>query len=72
MQFAVYAGFTDLYCLGLDLGGKHYDGTPSGMNMGAQEKMSRKVRSALRKRGVNVWSLGKATCFPRGDFKGVC
>ncbi len=72
LQFAVYAGFTDLYCLGLDLGGNHYDGTPSGMNMSAQEKMSRKVRYALRKRGINVWSLGRSKCFPRGDFAGVC
>ena len=72
LQFAVYAGFTDLYCLGLDLGGKHYDGTPSGMNMDAQARLTDKALTALEERGINVWSLGRSGVFPRGDFKGVC
>ncbi len=72
LQFAVYAGFTELYCLGLDLGGNHYDGTHSGMNMGKQGKLSADAADLLRERGINVWSLGRSECFPRGDFKGVC
>jgi hypothetical protein len=72
LQFAVYAGFTDLYCLGLDLGGKHYDQTPSGMNMDAQAKLTALSLRALNERGINVWSLGRSDVFSRGDFERLC
>ena len=72
LQFAAYAGFRDIYCLGLDLGGKHYDGTPSGMNMDAQASLTEKSRDALKERGINVWSLGRSDVFPRGNFAEVC
>lgn len=72
IQVAAYMGFGDIFCLGLDLGGAHYDGTPSGMNMEAQANLSRKAQELLQARGINVWSLGKSDVFPRGDFARIC
>jgi hypothetical protein len=72
LQVAAYMGFRDLYCLGLDLGGPHYDGTPSGMNMRRQGELCEKALDALKERGINVWSLGKSEAFPRGRFEDIC
>lgn len=72
LQVAAYMGFSDLYCLGLDLGGKHYDGTHSGMNMDAQAKLTEKALPAIKARGINVWSLGRSDVFPRGEFERIC
>jgi len=72
LQIAIWMGFKDLYCLGLDFGGEHYDGTPSGGNMVAQKKLTIEAAPMIKSRGVNVWSCGNHDgLFPYAPFTAV-
>ena len=43
LQVAAYMGFTEIYCLGLDLQGKHFDGTDSGQGMQKEPEFQAKA-----------------------------
>lgn len=72
LQVAAYMGFRDIYCLGLDLGGPHFDGTVSGGNMEAQERYCKRAVPFLKERGVHIWLCGspdsKCTAFEHRPF----
>jgi hypothetical protein len=73
LQLAVYMGFTDLYCLGLDFGGPHYDGTESGGNMSAQKKLTLEAFPLLKARGIRPWSCGnRYGIFEYAPFSAIC
>lgn len=73
LQVATYLGFTEVYCLGLDLDGLHFDGTRSGNNMMAQEKLCREAAPLLKQRGISVWLCGSpdslCTAFPHAPYE---
>lgn len=72
LQVAAYLGFTDIYCLGLDLHGLHFDETKSGNNMLAQERLCVEAAPLLKQRGINVWVCGSdhswCKAFPAAPF----
>lgn len=58
LQLAVYLGFTELYCLGLDLGGPHFDGTPSSIHFNLARGYHRKQAPVLAERGISLFLCG--------------
>jgi hypothetical protein len=58
LQFAVYAGFTNLYCLGFDLDGGHFDGSKGTKSFPEAILAHQAQRALLEKAGVNVWVVG--------------
>lgn len=75
LQVAAYMGFRDIYCLGLDLGGPHFDGTVSGGNMEAQERYCLRAVPFLKDHGVRIWLCGspesKCKAFPHVPFEAL-
>jgi len=75
LQVAVYMGFTHIYCLGLDLRGKHFDGTPGPSNDGqmvSQAKMLKEALPLLRAKGITVWASGGGTSLlPQADLENI-
>ncbi len=55
MQLAVYMGFTEIFCLGWDMHGGHFDGTRSSPHFAMATKYHRNQAEILRKRGIKVW-----------------
>jgi hypothetical protein len=73
LQAAVYLGFTELFCLGFDLGGKHFDGTNgSKPRMYLDAATTHKAQARLLEgRGVKVWVVGSPDSnapFPKLTF----
>jgi hypothetical protein len=68
-------GFRDIYCLGLDLGGRHFDGTPASLYFAAANRYHKRQAPLLKERGVNVWVCGSpnsaCTAFPQAPFEAV-
>lgn len=73
LQVAVYMGFTELYCLGFDLGGKHWDGSPGSLYYAAVNRYHRRQAPLLKERGINVYLCGspesKNTAFEHRTFE---
>lgn len=74
LQFAVYLGFTDIYCLGLDMGGGHFDGTKGSLYYTSARAHLRRIAKVLEERsGVKVWVCGspQSACdaFPQASFE---
>lgn len=55
LQVAAYMGFTELYCLGFDLGGNHFDGTSGSRNYGLAYAHHKKQAPLLKEHGINLW-----------------
>lgn len=58
IQAAVYMGFTDLYCLGFDLGGEHFDGTRASRGFEEAAKAHQAQAKILKDAGINVYVVG--------------
>jgi hypothetical protein len=73
LQVAVYMGFTEIFCLGLDLGGTHFDGTPPSLWVGDANRYFKRQAVLLADRGIKVWVCGSpksaCTAFPHTDFE---
>lgn len=73
LQLAVYAGFTEIYCLGLDMAGGHFDGTKGSLNFNMARKYHEAQAPILLSRGIHVYVCGspssKCTAFPRATFE---
>ncbi len=76
LQVAAWMGFTELYCLGLDMGGPHFDGTKTSMWCGDANKYHRSQAKLLEARGIRVTICGSpksaCTAFPHSFFEAVC
>jgi hypothetical protein len=75
MQFAVYAGFTELFCLGLDFGGGHFDGTKASNHMKIANLHLSRMSGVMRKAGVKTFVCGSpnsnCTAFPKVSFEAI-
>lgn len=75
LQLAAYLGFTDIYALGLDMGGPHFDGTRSSNDIAWANAHHRRQAKVLAERGVRVWVTGapesRCTAFPRVPFSAL-
>lgn len=58
LQLAVYMGFTEIFCLGWDMAGGHFDGTKSSMHFPMARKYHQKQAKVLREHGIKVWVCG--------------
>lgn len=73
LQTAVYLGFRQIYCLGLDLrlDSPHFDGTKSGQGMQGEPKAQEQSIPLLMGAGVSVWNVGSPDSispFPKISF----
>lgn len=57
LQLAAYLGFTTFYCLGLDLGGGHFDGTPASKSMPAALENYGRVAQVLEAAGISAYTV---------------
>lgn len=76
LQLAVWLGFTDLYCLGLDLGGAHFDGSSGvSQHFAWMNRYFKGIAPVLKDRGIRVTICGspKSTCtaFDHSEFSEV-
>lgn len=73
LQLAVWMGFTELYCLGLDMGGGHFDGTRGSLNFAMARKYHEAQAPLLLARGIHVYVCGspksKCLAFPQATFE---
>lgn len=80
LQAAVYLGFTELFCLGLDMGGKrfnrkgkrilrgkHFDGSVGSAGYARALIFHRKQAPLLKEKGIKVWLCGS----PESRLAGV-
>lgn len=76
LQLAVYLGFTALYCLGWDMGGKHFDGTVSSSRFRAAVHYHSRQAPLLKAHGVDVYLCGSPDSainfYPHAPFEAVC
>jgi hypothetical protein len=76
LQLAVYMGFTEIHCLGWDMGGRHFDGTKSSLYYSDAIRYHQRQAVYLRDRGIKVYVCGspnsKVKDFERSDFEAVC
>jgi hypothetical protein len=76
LQLAVYLGFTELYCVGFDMGGKHFDGTAASNHFKSALRYHRRQTSILEKHGVKVFVCGSPNSaidfWPHAPFEAVC
>lgn len=74
IQLAVYMGFTELFCLGLDMGGGHFDGTQASLFYPTARAHLRRMAKRLAevRPDVKVWVCGspqsQADAFEKCDF----
>lgn len=69
LQFAAYAGFTDLYCFGLDMAGGHFDGTKASIYFRDALRHFARIAEAVEGR-VRIWNCNpSSSCrsFPFGS-----
>lgn len=76
LQLAVYMGFTEIHCLGLDMGGPHFDGTKSSHFLEQANRYHTRQAKVLKERGITVKICGspdsKCKAFEHSDFSEVC
>lgn len=58
LQLAVYMGFTEIFCLGWDMAGGHFDGTKSSMHFPMARRYHQRQAKLLRDHGIKVWICG--------------
>lgn len=61
LQLAVYMGFTEIYCLGLDLHGPHFDGTRASYYFAQMRRQFERVAEKLSLKGINAYVCGSPT-----------
>jgi hypothetical protein len=76
LQLAVYMGFTELYCIGWDLSGGHFDGTKASLHYAEAIRYHKRQAELLNERGIKVYVCGspnsKVDFFPHASFEAVC
>lgn len=76
LQLAAYLGFTDIYCLGLDMGGNHFDGTRSSWAMSDARAYHAKQAPVIAEKGIRVSVCGNAfsecKAFAPSTFDELC
>lgn len=76
LQTAVYLGFTELYCLGWDLKGGHFDGTAGSLHLNQAKRYHSRQAPLLKERGVSVFLCGSPDSaidfWPHAEFGAVC
>lgn len=76
LQVAAWMGFTEIHCLGWDLGGDHFNGTRGSMHFRDAIRYHKRQAPLLKERGVNVYVCGssasKVEGFERSEFSEVC
>lgn len=76
LQLAVYMGFTEIYCIGWDMGGRHFDDTKGSPNYHLAVAYHRRQAPLLRERGINVYVCGSPDSavqwFEHAPFEAVC
>lgn len=76
LQLAAYLGFTDIYCIGLDMGGGHFDGTKSSLHFADAIRYHSRQAPLLEQAGIKVYICGSPDsalkCFPHAPFEAVC
>lgn len=77
LQAAVYMGFTEIHCVGWDMGGPHFDGThASRFFRDALAYHGRQARF-FEEKGIKVFLCGSPESnlkdkYPASDFEAVC
>lgn len=78
LQLAVYMGFEEIYCLGLDLGGSHFGGAHGSTDPRTYPRANNlhKLQAPLlARRGVSVYVCGsprsRCTAFPHAPFEAL-
>lgn len=73
LQLAPYLGFTDIYCLGLDMGGPHFDQTRASLYLSSANSYHMRQAPLIKERGLRVTICGspesKCTAFPHSKFE---
>lgn len=76
LQFAVYAGFTKLHCLGWDMSGGHFDGSRGSLHYRQALRYHKRQVPLLKERGISVYLCGSPDSaidfWPHSDFSAVC
>lgn len=76
LQLAVYLGFTDLYCLGWDMGGRHFDGTSASLHFAQAAFYHKSQAPLLKEKGIRVTVCGspdsKLKVFAHSSFEECC
>jgi len=75
LQLAAYMGFTEIYCLGFDLGGGHFDGTEGSQHYTLAIMYHRRQVPVLKTRGINVYVCGSPESkapFDHAPFEDIC
>lgn len=75
LQVAVHLGFSDLYCIGLDLGGKHFDGSNASLAFIHMIRYHSRQRPLLETHGINVYVCGSPNSnapFEHRPFEELC
>lgn len=77
LQLAVHLGFTELYCLGFDMGGKHWDGSPGSKHYNVALIWHKKQAKVLEQTGIKVYICGSPDSkligtFAAAPFDAVC
>jgi hypothetical protein len=77
LQLAVYMGFTELHCIGWDMGGKHFDGTGASPNFHDAIKYHTRQAKFLKEHGIKVFLCGSPDSalkdlFEHSEFEAVC
>lgn len=76
LQVAAYMGFTEIHCLGWDMGGAHFNNSPGSNYYPSAIRYHKRQAPLLRERGVNVYVCGspdsKVEGFEHSDFEAVC
>lgn len=75
LQVAVYMGFTEIHCLGFDLGGKHFNGSGGSLHYPDAVRYHARQVPLLTERGIRVFTCGSPQSrapFPHSSFEAVC
>lgn len=76
LQLAVYMGFTDIYCLGLDLAGGHFDGSAGSHHYNWMRRHFLRIAPFLAARDIRVTVCGspesRCNAFPHSTFEEAC
>lgn len=76
LQLAVFMGFTEIHCIGWDLGGGHFDGTKASPHFPDAVRYHKRQAPLLKEKGINVYVCGstdsKVEGFEHSDFSAVC
>ena len=72
VQLAAYLGFTELWCLGLDLRGGHFDGSKGSMHFGQMQRMFERMAPKMAEAGLTTYTCGSPNSkapFPHRTFE---